>query len=100
MSHDRVIQSGRFKGKKIEMAPTSGLALVRDIAEDFMREIFEMEPEDYLISDESSLRDFVDSGVTTLEAIQKRIRQAYGVDVSGSPQGNLVDIFVRIRGVQ
>lgn len=100
MSDDRVIQSGRFKGKKIEMAPTSGLALVRDIAEDFMREIFEMEPEDYLISDESRLRDFVDSGATTLEAIHERIRLAYGVDVSGIPQGNLVDIFVRIRGVQ
>ena len=100
MSDDRVIQSGRFKGKKIEMAPTSGLALVRDTAEDFMREIFEMEPEDYLISDESRLRDFIDSGATTLEAIHERIRKAYSVDVSGIPQGNLVDIFVRIRGVQ
>lgn len=100
MSDDRVIQSGRFKGKKIEMAPTSGLALVRDIAEDFMREIFEMEPEDYLMSDESRLRDFVDSDTTTLEAIHEKIRKAYGVDVSGIPQGNLVDIFVRIRGVQ
>ena len=100
MSDDRVIQSGRFKGKKIEMAPTSGLALVRDVAEDFMREIFEMEPEDYLISDESSLLDFVDSGAATLTAIHERIQQAYGVDVSGIPQGNLLDIFVRIRGVQ
>lgn len=41
MSDYRVIPSGRFKGKRIEMAPTSGLALVRDVAEDFMREIFE-----------------------------------------------------------
>ena len=64
------------------------------------REIFEMEPEDYLISDESELGDFHGSGAATLRAIHARIQQTYGVDVSGIPHGNLLDIFVRIRGVQ
>ena len=55
MSEDRVIRSGLFKGKTIEMASTAGVDLVRDVAQDFMRQIFEMEPEDYAISDKSEL---------------------------------------------
>ena len=100
MSEDQVIRSGPFKGKKIEMASTVGVDLVRDVADDFMREIFEMEPDDYAISDESELGDFVGAGEETLGAIQARVRRVYGLDVSGIPHGNLLAIFVRIRGFQ
>ena len=55
MSEDRAIRSGPFKGKTIEMASTAGVDLVRDVAQDFMRQIFEMGPEDYAISDKSEL---------------------------------------------
>lgn len=99
-SDDPVIQCGCFKGKKIEIASTAGVDLVRDVAEYFMREIFRMEPEDYLISDESSLSDFVGSGDETLGAIQARVHRVYALDVSGIPQGNLLGLFVRIRGFQ
>lgn len=70
------------------------------MAEEFMREILEMEPEDYLISDKSELGDFVRVGEETLEAIQARVRRVYGVDVSAVPHGNLLGIFKRIRGFQ
>ena len=100
MSEDRVIRSGPFKGKTIEMASTAGVDLVRDVAQDFMRQIFEMEPEDYAISDKSELGDFVGVGDETLAAIQARVHRVYGVDVSGIPHGNLLAIFVRIRGFQ
>lgn len=100
MSEDRVIRSGPFKGKKIQMASTAGVDQVRDVADNFMREIFEMEPEDYAISDESELGDFVGVGEETIGAIQARVNRVYGLDVSGIPHGNLLAIFVRIRGFQ
>ena len=100
MSDDRMIQRGRFKGKKIEMSRTAGVDLVPEVTEDFMREIFEMEPGDYLISDESELGDFVRVGEETLEAIQRTVHRVYGVDVSAVPHGNLLGIFKRIRGFQ
>jgi len=100
MSDDRVIRSGPFKGKKIEMARTAGVDLVPEVAEDFMREIFGMEPEDYVISDKSELGDFVGVADESLDAIQARVRRVYGVDVSGIPHGNMLAIFVRIRGFQ
>jgi len=100
MSDDRVIQRGPFKGKKIEMARTAGVDLVSEVSEDFMREIFGMEPEDYVISDRSELGDFVGVADETLDAIQSRVRRVYGLDVSAIPHGNLLAIFVRIRGFQ
>ena len=74
--------------------------LVPEVAEDFMREIFGMEPEDYVISDKSELGDFVGVADGTLEAIQARVRRVYGLDVSGIPHGTLLGIFKRIRGFQ
>ena len=74
--------------------------LVPEVAEDFMREIFGMEPEDYVISDKSELGDFVGVADGTLEAIQARVRRVYGLDVSGIPHGKLLGIFKRIRGFQ
>ena len=62
-----------------------------------MEAIFCMEPGSYLITDESSLRDF--QGVEDLELpdIHRKIREVYGVDVSNIASGNLVEIFVRIH---
>jgi hypothetical protein len=42
--NDRIIQRGPFKGKRIEFAPTVGIAMFREVAEDFMRRIFDFEP--------------------------------------------------------
>ena len=61
----RIIPRGPFKGKRIEFAPTDELDMFRGLAEEFMEEIFSMEPGFYLITDESSLWDFqVNSGVS------------------------------------
>ena len=60
-----IIPRGPFKGKRIEFAPTDELDMFRSLAEEFMEEIFSMEPGSYLITDESSLWDFqVNSGVS------------------------------------
>ena len=93
----KIIPRGPFKGKRIEFAPTDELDMFRSLADEFMEEIFSMEPGSYLITDESSLRDF--RGVEDLELadIHGKIREVYGVDVSDIISGNLVEIFSRIH---
>ena len=93
----RIIRSGPFKGKRIELAPTDQLEMFRSLADEFMESIFCMGPGSYLITDESSLRDF--KGVEELELpdIHRRIRDVYGIDVSDIVSGNLVEVFARIH---
>ena len=94
---ETIIQSGPFKGKKIELASTAGIELFEDIAEEFMFRIFGFEAGDYLITDESRLRDFTGVDDMELADIQRRIRSVYGPDVSDVESGNLLEIFVRIH---
>jgi hypothetical protein len=93
----KIIPHGPFKGKRIEFAPTEELDMFRTLADEFMEEIFCMEPGSYLITDESSLRDF--QGVEDMELpdIHGKIREVYGVDVSDIVSANLVEIFARIH---
>jgi hypothetical protein len=93
----KIIPSGPFKGKRIELAATDELDMFRSFADEFMQEIFCMEPGSYLITDESSLRDF--QGVEDLELpdIHRKIREVYGVDVSDIASGYLVEVFARIH---
>ena len=94
---ERIIPSGPFKGKKIVLAPTDGVNAFRDVAEEFMAAIFEMEPGSYLITDESSLHDF--EGVEEMDSpdIHAKIRSVFDVDVRDVRSGNLLEIFARIH---
>jgi hypothetical protein len=60
-SNDHRIPIGPFKGKRIEFAPVTRVEMFTDIAEDFMTRIFNFDPGEYLLSDESSLGDFIAS---------------------------------------
>jgi hypothetical protein len=93
----RIIKSGPFKGKRIEFASTAGVDRFQTISEDFMRRIFNFEPGEYLITDESSLRDFTGLDEVELTDIQKRILDFYSLDVSDIGPGNLLEIFKRIH---
>ena len=97
MKQNRIISRGPFKGKKIEFASNAGIHKFKEISEDLMRRIFSLEPEDYLITDESSLFDFTGVDDMELEDIQKKIWKLYNLDVTLSPSGNLLEIFKRIR---
>ena len=101
MSDDeRVLRSGPFKGKRVEMASTAGLEMFEDIAEDFMLNIFGFEPGHYLITDLSSLHDFAGVDDMELADIFARIRDVYGLDVADLESGNLLEIFRRLRDQQ
>jgi hypothetical protein len=79
--------------KPIEFASAEKLEGYREIEEDFVRHILDVEWA--FLSDESSLWDF--SGDDTLAELYGRISNRYGVDVSGIEGANLVAIFDRIR---
>ena len=93
----KIIRRGPFKGKRIEFAPTDALDMFRSLADEFMEEIFCMEPGSHFITDESSLRDF--QGVEDMELpdIHGKIHEVYRVDVSDIVSGNLVEICARIH---
>ena len=98
MSQDEyIVPSGPFKGKRIEMASTAGIEMFQEIAEDFMLRIFGFEAGDYLITDESSLRDFKGVEEMELTDIHRRIRSVYGLDVSDLKSGKLLEIFIRVH---
>jgi hypothetical protein len=93
----KIIPSGPFKGKRIECASTDEVDMFCSLAEEFMEAIFCMEPGSYLITDESSLRDFKGVEELKLADMRRRIREVYGVDVSDIVSDNLVEIFARIH---
>ena len=92
----KIISSGPFKGKKIEFAHTTGIDKFFAISKEFMKKIFDFEPGEYLITDESSLHDFTGLDEMELSDIQIRIQDEYGIDVSNIESGNLIEIFTRI----
>jgi hypothetical protein len=92
-----VARQGPFKGKRVELASTTGIQTFDEIAEDFMVTLFGFDPGQYLITDLSSLHDFV--GVDDMEIgdMLTRIREVYGPDVADLPDGNLLEIFRRLH---
>jgi hypothetical protein len=82
--------------RRFEQAPTTGIEKHRAVADDFMRQIFEMEPEEYLITDESMLMDFGDFGDdSAMPEILAKVRSIYG-DVVQKDTDYLIEIFCRI----
>jgi hypothetical protein len=88
---------GQFQGKRISCAPTDRIDEFRQIANDFMLEVFDPLPGDYLITDESSLRDFADFGSFDTSQIWSRITNLYAFGRADVPSESLVDIFAEIQ---
>jgi hypothetical protein len=97
MNDEHIIKSGRFKGKRIEIAPSDGIERFREIANEFMLRIFDFEPGDYLLTDESNLRDF--TGTSGLDAVRERVRASYDLDARDLESGNLLEILRRINAL-
>ncbi len=93
---DGATSRGRFRGKRITFASTARIEEFAQIASDFMEQIFELWPGDYVISDESDIRDFTELGSSDTSAIWKRISTTYGIERSHVSFERLVDIFAAI----
>lgn len=92
------IKRGPFRGKKITFAASSRVEELRDLADEFMFEIFEFSAGEYLIFDESSLLDFTDMESADVSQIWQRIEKHYGIRAEDVSSNNLVDIFSEIYG--
>ena len=91
------IKRGAFKGKKVTYAPTDRVEDFRMLAADFMVEVFDFLPGDYLLTDESSLRDFTAFGSSDTSSTWSRITQIYAIGKADVPSERLVDIFAEIQ---
>lgn len=90
------ITSGRYKDKEIEFSPASRVEAAGQVADEFMLEIFEFEAGDYLITDESSLADFIDYDSADTEPLWKLVEANFGISLADVGSDRLVDIFETI----
>jgi hypothetical protein len=81
---------------QIEIAPSANIDQHEVLALDFFDRILDMNYQNVLITDLSSLWDFP-STLTEAEQFE-RIRNVYDVDISDITDGNLLRIFNRIEG--
>ena len=78
----------------LELASTVDVDKFESIAPEFFERILDMDRNDCLITDESSLWDF--HGERSNEPFYSKILEVYGIDVSDVEKGNLAKIFQRI----
>jgi len=88
---------GALKGKKIEFASSERIEELRGVADDFMLEIFDFLPGEYLITDESSLPDFTEMGSADTSPIWSLITERFAIERTDVPSERLVDIFAEIQ---
>ena len=83
------------KEGKVVVAPRNGVLRYGDISDPFFRDIFGLDPDDVMVTDESSLWDFkgCQDGLETVEAIKEKIGATYGLD---DVPDNLFDLFAAI----
>ena len=86
-----------MKDKKIEFASSNRIEEFRHVADDFMLEIFDFVPGEYLITDESSLRDFTEVGSSDTAPVWSRITKVYEIERADVPSERLVDLFAEIE---
>lgn len=96
----KVIPSGTFTSKQIAVADTDRVDEYQRVASEFMSEIFDLLPDDYAISDESELRDFVSFGNADTSQEWKLIEERYGVVKADVGTESLADIFSFISNVR
>lgn len=84
---------GAFNGKTVTLSSTDQLDTFTEVADHFMSAIFDLEPGDYLITDESDVLDVVPIDVSDPHGIWRKVEADYGVTLSDVNSGRLVKIF-------
>ena len=96
MSNDDVISKDQFRDRKITFASTERIEAVAQIAGEFMEGIFELQPGEYVISDEADVRDFTEMASSDTSEIWTRIKGRYGIEESDVGSGRFPDIFAEV----
>jgi hypothetical protein len=86
---------GRGAPLKVELASTTTIDEHHDLVRDLLERVVGMDPDQCLVTDESSLWDFHDG--ETNEPYVRKIALLYGVDVSGLEPPTLASICQRIK---
>jgi hypothetical protein len=89
----KFIPAGTLKGKKITIADTDRVDANREIATEFMSELFDLLPGQYAISDESDLGDFVSFNQDRVRELWNRIEAKYSIAAADVQSERLADIF-------
>lgn len=92
----KLLPSVTFAGKKITFASTEEVEASPDVASEFMSTIFDLDPGDYAISDESDILDFTPLDERSEDDVWARIAHAYGLTQADIGSGRLVRIFKAI----
>ncbi len=95
-----IVRKGPLKGKRVEVAPTEGIAALDAIAADFMLAVWGLDRGEYLITDLSSVYDFVGVRGMTAADINAKVHDVYGLDLADVRDGNLLEVFNRLRDPQ
>jgi hypothetical protein len=82
--------------KKFILSPTDLVEAFQEIADRFMLDIFELEPGEYIITDESDIRDFTSFGTSDTGPIWRQVAEAYGLSRADVGSERLVKIFQTI----
>jgi hypothetical protein len=78
----------------IEYSPSVEIQKKQLLLEDFARRVLDLEPGDYIVSDESSLWDFcLDEN---LDPLFEKIRNVYGIDVSDIGDAKIWKVLERL----
>lgn len=96
MSKSRSKPKGTLGRKVITFASTSRVDSLMHISNEFMEAIFDLEPGDYVISDESDLRDFTDFGSSDTAPVWERIKTRYTIEKIDVGSSRLLDILEAI----
>ena len=89
-------RKGPFEGKEITFALTEQVESFAQITNEFMENVFDLEPGEYIISDESDLRDFADMGSGDTSKIWLSITEHYEIGHSDVGSERFVNIFTEI----
>jgi len=92
-----MIKRRGFRGKTVTYASTDHVDELRKVADDFMMEVFDFLPSDYLITDESSLPNFTEFASSDTSLIWNRISEIYAIGKADVPSEKLVDILAEIQ---
>jgi hypothetical protein len=92
----KILPRDTFEGKAVTFAPTDQVDVYAEIAAEFMSEIFELDPGEYLITDEADVLDFTPMDESDTTEIWRRIETAYGIVSTDVESERLVKIFEAI----
>jgi hypothetical protein len=85
-----------LEGKKVVFAESDRIEQQRDVANAVMLELFGFEPGEYLITDESSLDDFVsfaEDYEQALDSLWRTIESLWGINRKDVGTENLASLF-------